>query len=122
MSEVEPPQNMLGSIMMKIQKREVREARIRFALTSLTSVISVVAMVFAFQYASQEFSQTGISQYFSLLFSDSGIIITYWKEFAMIIAETLPVTGIVAILLAVLTLVGSVKVAIKNVNTAFSIA
>jgi len=117
---INPPSDLLGVILAKIDREIRRKAIIRFTLTSLTSIASLVGMIFAISFVSKEISQLGTYQYISLIFFDGNAILSYWKEFVMLVVESLPVTGMIAVLVATFTLLGSVKIATKNAAVAFS--
>src|SRR3989344_3524522 len=80
--DFEPPERLYGNILARIEREKIRAARIRFVLLGTTALASVVALIPAYQYAASEFSQSGFSQYLSIVFSDSGIAVVYWKECA----------------------------------------
>ena len=115
----EPPERLYGNILARIEREKIRAARIRFALLGTTALASVVALIPAYQYAASEFSQSGFSQYLSIVFSDSGIAVVYWKEFALTLAESAPVFGAAVLLSAILALFGSAALTIKNARRAF---
>lgn len=116
---ITPPEGLLERIMARIKKEERVLLIKKVALFSAAALGSLFALIPAFQYALQEFHQSGFYQYLSLLFSDSGVVLVYWKEFAMSLAESLPVLGILVFLSAVFVFLGSVKLAINNIKNIY---
>lgn len=119
LAPVEPPPRLSGNIFVGIGRRKRRAARIRLALQGTVSLASLVATVPAFRYAALEFSESGFHRYLSLLFSDGAVVLASWKEFAMSLAESLPLVGATLFLSSVFVLLWSLKLAAKNARTAF---
>lgn len=119
LGQIEVPEGLGGKIMAKIEAQKIRSAKTRFVFLAITAVASVFAAVPALQYAAREFYQSGFYQYFSLLFSDGGAVMASWKEFALSLAESLPLLGATVFLSIVFILLGSIRLAVKNMKTAF---
>ena len=117
--DFEPPERLYGNILIRIEREKVRAARIRFAVLGTTALASIFVLIPAYQYAASEFAQSGFLQYFSVAFSDSGIVFIYWKEFALTLAESAPVFGATILLSAIFALLGSFALTIKNARRAF---
>jgi hypothetical protein len=107
--ELEPPEGLYEKILKRIQFESRRLAKIKFVLFGSSAIISLAGVFFSFQYILQEMSQSGFYNYLSLVFSDTGVVTTYWKEFSLLLAESAPVMGIIFFLGAVLALLGSLK-------------
>src|SRR3989344_3162636 len=117
--ELEPPEWLYKNILARIGREKVRAARIRLAGLAGLAIISASALIPAYQYAAEEFYQSGFSQYLSVAFSDSSVALIYWKEFALTLAESAPVLGAIILLSVIFTLLGSVTLTIKNARRAF---
>lgn len=104
------------AIIKKIVVLERRRMRIRFALYSTTTLIALIALIPALQYAGSEMAQSGFSTYLSLAFSDSAAILSSWKEFSAVLVESLPVIGITLVSGILLTLLASLRQAMKNIK------
>ena len=116
---VEPPSRLLAHIQEQVAVEERRMARRRVFLLGGTALVSLVALVPATQYVAKELYRTGFYEYLSLLFSDSASLPTYWQEFLLSLAESLPLVASIAFLAVLLTFLGSAKFAIRNAPTAF---
>ncbi len=104
------------AIIKKIVVLEHRRMQMRFAFYSMTTLIALIALVPALQYAGSEMAQSGFSTYLSLAFSDSAAILSSWKEFSAVLVESLPVIGITLVSGILLTLLASLRQAIKNIK------
>ena len=116
------PEGLSSSIIAKIRKEQQRNARLQLAISAPLAFISGVAVVFTFQYLTQELSRSGLGDYFSVLFSDGGAVLTYWREFALSLLEQIPILSMILFLSATLALLGSMRSLVKNIQTNFSFA
>lgn len=120
LNKIEAPENLGEKILTRISIEERRKAEWRLAFSVPLAIASSIGVVFAFQYAAQEVAQSGFYQYLSIVLSDEGAAVTYWKELSMLLAESAPILGTAALLGAVLVLLGSLRSAVKNAQTVFT--
>ncbi|HMP67596.1 MAG TPA: hypothetical protein PKA60_02510 [Candidatus Paceibacterota bacterium] len=114
MDRLELPNGLRGKILASIKHEEIRRARI-YVLGALSTVVaSSLGAVFAFKYMLQGFYQTSFYSYFSLLFSDPDIALSYWKELSLSLVEALPLLGITLSLVAIAVLLTSLRVFVRN--------
>lgn len=116
---IEPPQELYGGIVARITREQRHRAIIRLFFLGFAVLLSFAALIPTFRYLSNDFYQSGSYQYLSLIFSDGGMLISYWKEFMLSIAESLPIISIAAFLSILFIMLGSLKLAAQNIKTAF---
>jgi hypothetical protein len=119
LKEIEPSISLKNRIIEEIRLREFRKARFFFYFSSLGFILSFIAVFPAFMYLSNSFYQSGFIQYVSAIFSDGGVVFTYWKEYLSLVVESAPIFEVSIILTITLLLLFSFKTAIKNVRLAF---
>ena len=112
---IEPPERLYLGILARIESEKRRIARILLAFFGVVAAASLAAIIPSFQYAAREFAQSGFYEYLFLLFSDSGAVLASWREFALSLAESLPITEITIFLVMVFVFLVSAKLAIKNI-------
>ncbi len=98
-SEIAPPE-LAGKIIARVhtlQKRRIFWGTIM--LSSLT-VGSLGSVIYAGSYFVKMTVKTGFSQYISLLFSDGATLMSSWKEFLSLLAESIPLMEIILVLVA----------------------
>lgn len=117
-SPIEPPEQLRRNILARIELKQRQVARTKLALWGGLSLASFILIIPASLYVISEFSRSGFYQYFSLLFSDGGLALIYWKEFSLSLAESVPVLAVTVILLALLVFLESTLLAIKNIKSA----
>lgn len=101
-------------ILIRIDRAARNASLIRLGIYVPLVFASSVAVIMSFQYVAQETAASGLPSYFSVLFSDGGAIASYWQEFLYLIVGQAPVFGITLLLLASLSLLGTLKSAFKN--------
>ncbi|MDO8555206.1 MAG: hypothetical protein Q7R75_01420 [bacterium] len=119
MMDMEPPENLYGNILAKIEFEKKRIARVKLAIFGITALVFVFALIPIYKYTAQEFYNSGFLEYLSVLFSDGNIAAAYWKEMLLSLAESLPLFSLTATLSVVFVITGSIKLALKNIGNAF---
>lgn len=114
-----PKKELSSGVLLRIHQYEQRVARIKFALLSTSSFISSIALIPTVSYAISGFASSGFYEYFLLLYSDGMSVLLYWKEFALTLAEAVPIFEISLVLAVTYALLESLKFAIKNMPMAF---
>lgn len=115
----EPPKDLLNRIMNRIHSEQrLDKIKQRIAIFSVGAAASLAAVFPAFQMLKAELAASGFFTFSSLLFSDFAIVSAYWQNFALSLLEALPVMGLIAILAAVLALLGSLRFLTKDIKNA----
>lgn len=120
LSQIDPPHGLLKSILGRILREQRQHARVRLAVWVSGVLGAGAGLVPAMRYAGQEFSQSGFYAYVSLLFSDGSVVVlNSWKEFGLLLAESLPLMGVTLVLATLLVLLGSIRLMARDMKTAF---
>lgn len=114
--QLEPPAALRGKILMRIGQEERRRAKIFLSASIATISLSTIGIMYSIQYMVQGFYQSSFYSYFSLLISDPDIVLAYWREFVLSLAESFPLIGIIASLMAIVILLLSIRVLANNVR------
>lgn len=116
----EPPAGLFEKIMRRIDaEQKLFSARRRIFIFSIGLVGSVIALVPTFQMARTALVESGFTQFFSLIFSDSGVIASYWRNFALTLLEVLPAGVIALFLVSVFVFLGSLKFLARDIEIIF---
>ncbi len=81
--------------------RRVSALKRRLILLAGTAALSMASIIMSAYYAWKSMVSSGVFSYVSLAFSDTGTLLTYWKEFAFTLLESLPMLSAAAFLGAV---------------------
>lgn len=98
---IEVPKGLEARITTWIDKKEKRLARIRIFAFGGSAVASFGASFWAMVYLIKSVEETGFWQYFSIIFSENGAALAYWKELSISLAESLPITSCVMFFAAI---------------------
>lgn len=110
-----PPKDLLSKILNRIKEERLLVIKRRIIFFSLGAVGSVFAFIPALSAARTEFDQSGIVQFFSLLFSNPSFISAFWEDFTLLILESLPVLSVAVILLTIFVFLGSLKFLVQDI-------
>lgn len=116
--EQEVPEGLQNSVLMRIERVQIRRARVRFFVMGGSMIVLFVLALPAFQYMAGELNASGFTTYLSVLFSNSNIAFANWKEFGLVLLESLPVFGLSVFLVVAFGFFGTLRGAVKNVNRA----
>ena len=100
MDIVKPPQGLRQHILLGIAKDEGQRAKNYFLIAVSLLPVSLFGAVVSSRYLMRGFYESGFYQYLSLLFSGDSSVLTYWKELAYSLVETMPFISITAFLIA----------------------
>jgi ABC-type phosphate/phosphonate transport system permease subunit len=118
---LEPPEGLFEKIVYCLREEQrFLNVKRRLVIFSIGLIGSVAAFIPVFKMVRTEFVESGFIQFFSLLFSDFGIVISYWQNFAMTLLETLPITSLILLLAVVLVFLESLKSLVKNIKIIFT--
>lgn len=115
-SQIEPKKELYYFILAKIEAKKRMSAKIRLMLFGGMAVISAVSSVPSIAFLVNEFNQSGFFKYVSLVFSDGQSLVTYWKEFSVILIEAMPAFWMATTLTLTLLFFWSVSSAFKSVE------
>ncbi len=111
------PEGLFEKIMLRIRaerKRMVLKRKI--AGFSFVLAVSFLGLIPATKMVYSGFAESGFVQLFSLAFSDTSIVMAYWRNFALSLLESLPITGLMAIGISLFVILGSLKFLSKNIK------
>lgn len=114
----EPRADLFGKIINRInEEREMVSLKRRIFIFSAGLLCSIAAVIPAFRMARAGFFDSGFLSYFSLLFSDTAIVMAYWKNFSFSLLETLPVIEIAAVSAVILVFLELFKFLINDIRS-----
>jgi hypothetical protein len=115
-TKYEPGLDLNEKIWSTIAVRNKRNAQNKFWIFAFMGFSSTIGLIPVVKILLTDLSQSGFYEYSSLLFSDSAIIVSYWKELILILAESLPIMSIILTLSLVFVLFLSFRYAMKQIN------
>ena len=100
---------LLSKVFIKIQKEQSKSIKKQKIIWSASSFVFSIFTITTGWHAISSVASSDIGNYVSLMFSDTGSIMNFWKEFVISIIESLPIIGIGLFLLSIYLLFWSTK-------------
>jgi hypothetical protein len=113
------PDYLLQKAITRIaEEKAMQPARLKFYIFTVLSFLSGAAFVLALHGAKNEFAKSDFPIFLNLLWTDSSIVIAYWKSYLSSLAQALPATSVILVFAAVFALINFVRMAAKNISSA----
>ena len=94
-AKYEPESDLKQAVWSMIVAREKRATQFKLWAYGFVGTASFAGLIPAFKILFTDLAHSGFYEYFSLIFSDTGSIFSYWKELTFSITESLPVVSII---------------------------
>jgi len=110
------PPELLEKILNRLTKQQKLAAKRRLFVFSFSLLGSLIALIPAWQFVWSGFAESGFWQFFSLLFSDAAVVLTYWQNYALSLLETFPASRLIIFLAVVFVFLQSLKLFTNNIK------
>jgi len=90
----QPESRLSGDVWSSIEYKSAQITKWKKFGYLCLSILSLSGSVFSIKSLIEQAMRLGFFNYFSLAFSDSGAIATYWKEYTLSLADSLPVVSL----------------------------
>ncbi len=116
-THTEPHAALYAAIVRKIHAQARHQAVVRMIVSLCVCVISVVTFIPASIWLYADVLRSGFAESFSLIFTDSSLVVTYWHDFGLLLLESLPVLSFAACLAIIAAIIISGKMLITYGHT-----
>lgn len=89
-----PKTGLSDSVWRVIQIKQTKSLKIQSLVYGTALILSLGGFVFMSIAVAKEFVSSGFFQYVSVAFSGGGLFATYWKEYLLTLADSLPVASL----------------------------
>jgi hypothetical protein len=111
------PAGLFDKVMGRIDgAKRLRNLKRRLAFFLVLLSLSIVGFVLAVWSTQLALAQSGFLEFFSLLFSDLGVVLTYWQTYLLSLLEALPVISLIVCLATLFTLLESLKLIARDIK------
>jgi len=86
----EPSNKLYGKILFAIEKDKQIKRKIGFWFFAFTTILAFLSLIPAILYLLANLSSSGFYRYISLIFSDTEILLSNWKDYSMTLIESVP--------------------------------
>ena len=100
--------------MKEIDERRSRSVVRRRLVSGAMFLVSLFAVVTSYNYFNAEAARTGFSSFTSLISSDGNSVITMWREFSLLLVDSLPFAGTVTLLSAIFVSISTIRLFLKT--------
>jgi len=112
-----PPDRVCFQVMAMIERVQVKRCRLRTGINATLVVGAILVFIPVIHYWNQDVTQSGFVNYLSLIASDSGYIFSHWQDYALSIADSLPVSAGIMILALLVILANSLRRLVQNMGS-----
>jgi len=113
MNPNKPPKRLFWVIIERLKlEKNLRIFKEKFSIFLAILVISVVLVAAAIFIFNSELAESESGSLFSLLFSDTGIILSYYKYFVLAVLESMPILPIIFFLATLFLFMISLRFAV----------
>ena len=115
-AKYEPDAKLASSVWQKIVMKERSKDLVKLWSFSFVGFLSLVGLIPTLEELFNDLAHSGFYEYFSLIFSDGGSLVNYWKELLLSLAESLPVMSIIFTLSLFFICFLSLKYIVKQIG------
>ncbi len=108
------PESLESRVLARVFDTRRKAARIRLWLGALVSALAGASLAPAGYLISNQLAASGFTRYVSLAFSDTGTLLSSWKQLLLALAESLPATGLIAVFAALFVMLFALRFALRN--------
>ncbi|MES2014547.1 MAG: hypothetical protein V4437_01895 [Patescibacteria group bacterium] len=116
-----PNSELASRIIARIERAKLEHERMRAIFFGTATLTSAIAFIPALMFGAFELSHSAFYEYASLLFTDSGTLVTLWREIGLALIESAPLFGAITILSVLFVFLTSARGLTKHINNLFSI-
>ena len=109
LGELKSPDLLNSKILLRIDQERVKRLNRQVLITRIVGGLSFVSFFPIFINLVSQMQNSGFWNYLSLLFTDTSVVVTYWKSFSMSLIEATPVFPLTLIFISLLGLSISFK-------------
>jgi len=105
-----PPKRLFWAVIKRLKlEKKLKIFKEKFSIFLAILIISVALVAAAIFIFKSELAGSESGYLFSLLFSDTGIVLSYYKNFVLAILESIPVVSIIVSLTALVLVMISLR-------------
>ena len=113
---VEPETGLNERIFKSINKKEKDLYQLKLVTFTIIGLSSLATLIPVIKIIINDFNNSGLYEYSSLIFSNTESILTLGKEYILIIAESMPILSITLTLSVLFIFILSIKKIVEQIN------
>lgn len=116
LTDAPAPAYLAPKILAHIARARKRLALRRTALSSGVFLLSIFGFIESVRYFADDLYLTGFTDYFNLLFTNTHVVLTFWREFALMLIQSLPPLPLAAALVLFISMVWSLAKSMRSAS------
>ena len=113
----EIPSELYNKVLQRVYKEQgLLTLKRRLVIFSVSLIISLIAFFPVINLVRVGLAESGFIQFFKLIFSDFEVIKMYWQNFLLILLESLPITGLITLLITLLVFLESINILVHDLR------
>lgn len=110
----QPETGLSADIWRAIEVKQTKSLKIKSLSYGILGILSLGGFVLMTFSVVKQFASSGFFEYASLVFSDGSLLATYWREYLLSLADSLPVASLGAAFFLLFSMLISIKKGIKQ--------
>ncbi len=90
-SKVKCPEELEQKVLFGIKEAKIKKAKMTFGIFAAAAASFGVFFVSIFSIILSNFTSSAFYKYASIIVSDSGVALTNWKQFSLVLLESAPI-------------------------------
>lgn len=124
LTPAEPRADLLDRIIYHISQEQKLamslRLKVRLFVSSAMTITMAVFFIPMWNWFQAEISQTGFSQFLSLISSDISSIGNYWQDLGLSLLESMPFFSFIGVLAIIFVFLFAIQYALRDIKTFFS--
>lgn len=117
LTSISPRAGLLDQVIAVIQNKQYASRMWRIRVSVSVGTVSALALIPVGISLVNAFAVSHFGSYLSLVFSDTGMALSYWKEIAVSLLESVPAVALTMTLALTGVLLWSMRIAIQSLFT-----
>lgn len=92
-----PEYKLSDDIWRAIEAKQSKELKFKAVISGLLGFVSFFGFIIVFNFTKSQLDSSGFSHYLSLAFSDGSLIASFWKEYLLSLADSVPFASLGAL-------------------------
>lgn len=114
------PSDLADKIIVRIKEKQRLAALVKMAVFGVLSILAMAIGVWVWYTQSSAIVSSEVVKLLSLAFSDTAVVLNFWKEYSLSLLESIPFISIAFLLVCLWTLFASMRITIKNGKILFN--
>lgn len=114
---IDAPSNISATVISRIHRKRLIRSRLVFLYSSTGMLASIATCIVVLRHIMDTAYKSGLNSFLSFFLSDYTAVMSYWQEFAVSVAESLPTLALFILFVALASLLWSGAKTIRSAQS-----